>query len=422
MATKNDNFSIKIPKDMWRVVKPSRTDVNEGYPLAFLTPDGTDKAAAKRKETGIHWAMEYGEDISAPASRTFSFTNLPRDGFRIAKAVKRSGWNGGNVVWRIEDPYGFTVEIQSGNLQNIIEDGTIVAGLIMGKCVWARDGASNILLPVYSEEYKQATRNTENLKVSFSHDSVEPGSTVKMRDGREMIWLGKYFVHEMKIGETVLDPKNDYADTYLDPFVKCSDKAKFCFYDPNHEFEWRAKSKEIYAYSKFDIIEVIEKDSLMTVSEKIINKMLTKCRVRTGTDYLYHAVALTKEKRNLEWNFVLESMPKEKWPLSDITARDISRKIIAKHLGMTLEFVSYTHRWSRHTAPSVNFFVLDELTDKKYTLKREEIPRGPFRTREPHTRKVPYNVSVIPDRDFHGEFFYLNVFFPELNSTATLPI
>jgi len=405
---------------MWRVVKPSMRDVNEGYPLAFLTPDGTDKAAEKRKETGIHWALEHSESYDKDISeRTESFPNLPRDGFRIAKAVKRTGWNGGNVVWRIEDPYGFTVEIQSGNLQNILESCTVDKGLIFGKCVWARDGASNILLPMDTEEYRQAIRNTENLKVSFNPDDVPLGSTVKLRNGKNMIWLGQFFIHQLRLDEMILDPENNHQVRYLDPFVKCSDKAKFCFYDPNEKFEWRGKTQNIYAYSKFDIIEVVDTSCLMTVNTVIANKMLTDCRVYTGKDLLWNTVALTRYKTDLEWRFETEEVPKDKWPVVDHVAKITSRKMIAKYQWVFYEYSSFTSRWS-HMASTVNFNELEEFSDKKFKIKRVPVQQRGIYAREPYLQKVTYNHSMIPGNEFTGQFYYLNIFFPQLNITAQI--
>lgn len=91
--------------------------------------------------------------------------NVPRQGFKITDDVKRVYWGGGNVAWRVYDPAGFELEIQSQNLMSIIQSvGLTEGGGIPGKCIWGRSGKDNILLHETSEEYKNAILAAENLK------------------------------------------------------------------------------------------------------------------------------------------------------------------------------------------------------------------------------------------------------------------
>lgn len=131
-------------------------------PLAFLTPfDGT-AAFRKRKETVDSWANGYGRWVDGkyqydthPDAKNIK--NEPLAGFSIAKSVKRTGsWNGGNVVWRIEDPRGFEWEIPSPNLAQIItQTGISAGGVINGRCIIGRLGSANILIPEGTDLWDQ---------------------------------------------------------------------------------------------------------------------------------------------------------------------------------------------------------------------------------------------------------------------------
>lgn len=103
------------------------------------------------------------------------FDNVPLEGYQLTKEVRRTGWNGGNVVWRILDPRGFELEISSANLARIIDCSCIKEGVISEPCIWGRSGAANVLLPVSSDIYQKAKVNTERAaskKISLKDVSI----------------------------------------------------------------------------------------------------------------------------------------------------------------------------------------------------------------------------------------------------------
>lgn len=138
------------------------------YILGFLTPYEENKAGVKRRLTVDEWAqhthMIHELDINGDLIRPrrdqsykmhdvldpIKFRNEPISGFRLANMVRRSTSN--NVVWRIEEPRGFQLDISSPNLQEIIAlHGLEKGGIIPAKCVWGRDGAQNYLVCEGSE-------------------------------------------------------------------------------------------------------------------------------------------------------------------------------------------------------------------------------------------------------------------------------
>lgn len=170
-------------------------------PLGFAAPFGTDKAFEKRKETVDRWAQpssrwirEQNAYVTDPAIDPLTIDNTPSEGFQISKSVRRTGWNGGNVVWRLEDPRGFELEISSANFAAIVNHCKMDKGLIKGKCVWGREGAQNVLLPEGSEPYKEAFKATARAAKRLKKGEFKPGNMVELKDGRIVEYVGEFSV------------------------------------------------------------------------------------------------------------------------------------------------------------------------------------------------------------------------------------
>jgi len=192
MSTKN-SLDIKIPTAHYVGYQKRSGDE---LPLGFMTPDGTDKAAEKRKATVDSWASGSGygsaKQATLPAS---TYENKPMVGFKIAKLVAGGGrgWDARSDAWRIEDPRGFQLEIGSGNFQEILEISTIEKGEILEECIWGRLGSNNILIPTASEVYTRATTNTERMGKRTSVKDVKPGMKILFQNGTEAIYYGRVF-------------------------------------------------------------------------------------------------------------------------------------------------------------------------------------------------------------------------------------
>jgi hypothetical protein len=185
---------ITIPKQYY-VGRRKQSAAEGSVSLGFATPydDNHTKAFEKRKATVDSWTGQYG----AKPDNSLIIDNTPVEGFKIGESVRRVYWGGGNVVWRIEDPRGFELEIASSNLARIIDCANLVSGVIQGKCVWGRDGGQNVLLPENSEPFKEATTNTIRASQKVSLKDVKMGDIVTLKDGRDMEYLGIYsFVYD----------------------------------------------------------------------------------------------------------------------------------------------------------------------------------------------------------------------------------
>lgn len=175
---------IKIPEKYYVGI---RATSGSDIPLGFATPFGTDAAFNKRKATVDNWTGKTDK-----GARFETYDNVLLEGYRISQEVRRYGWNGGNVVWRIEDPRGFELEISSANFASIVDCCVIDKGVILSKCIWGREGSANILLPENSGPHKEAMNFTKLAKQSISKADLEIGQFVRMKDGSIAVYCGAY--------------------------------------------------------------------------------------------------------------------------------------------------------------------------------------------------------------------------------------
>lgn len=182
--------TIKIPEKVYVGFQGRRSQ--DEVPLGFMTPYTTDAAGQKRRDSVDRWAKGYGHN------KTFNsviMENKPMVGFRIGRAIRRSGgWNGSGASYiRIEDPRGFELEITIENLAMCMNGNIIEDGEIMQSCVWGRDGNRNILLPINSDPYKDSVTTKVALENKLSLRDIKTGDKIKLLTGEEGIYLGSMY-------------------------------------------------------------------------------------------------------------------------------------------------------------------------------------------------------------------------------------
>lgn len=161
--------------------KGIREIVDGSCPLAFITPYGTDKPAKQRMETVRCWSNEDSTEI---------IDNVPLNGFKISREIRR--WSTSNVVWRIEDPRGFELEISSGNMAYLLSECVFNHGVIEDDLIWCRDGAQNFLLPVKSDEYADYELHTQCIKAGLKIKDINIGDHIRLASGESGKYLGGY--------------------------------------------------------------------------------------------------------------------------------------------------------------------------------------------------------------------------------------
>lgn len=201
-------MAIVVPKRIY-INYQKRKEHDDNVKLGFATyADQEDKPFEKRKSTIDSWAdrerYEYVRHADGRSKRIEKepefpaefIDNKPRIGFKIPRHVRRWGWNGGNVLWRVEDPRGFELEIASENMGQMLMHCTIVEGEIQGECVWGWNktgGSKVVLLPVNSEPYQEALNDTILHNSTVSMKDVNIGDRIVLKNGAEGVFYGKHW-------------------------------------------------------------------------------------------------------------------------------------------------------------------------------------------------------------------------------------
>jgi hypothetical protein len=248
------------------------TRENDDLPLAFATPDGTDSAAIKRKASVDKWVESNAyRNVYDPVTQRHvrEKMSLPKPvvlkneavaGFRLLDDIHRGGgWGAGTVKWRVEDPRGFELEITSPNLMQIISCSVIDGAEVLDKCIWAREGKENILVPVSSEVYVTAMENTARLAKSASMRDIEIGNTAVLSNGIRARYFGRLFEVERDYN------KCGYRDELSKPFA-LKLVARHVFIDDTNK---------VHTYSSPKLSEIIPGGEMeKATAQKEINKLV----------------------------------------------------------------------------------------------------------------------------------------------------
>ena len=240
--------------------RPSQDNV----PLGFMTPDGTDAAARKRKESVDKWATpyHYHGQPKPEVVPSVTYENKPMVGFKLSREVRRyASFGNGNVKWRIEDPRGFELEISSANFAQILMLCTMEKGEIQEQLIWGRLGSENVLVPVDSDVYRVAQANTARVAKKANLKDLNLGDKAIMQNGDEGYFMGVfYFLRSSNC-------PSDYQ-------AKISDKKRYVF---AKDLSSSARYN-LFAVATPKISEIIPGEKILDIkdTEKMINDGIKK--------------------------------------------------------------------------------------------------------------------------------------------------
>lgn len=264
-----NNTEIKLPEKHYITFQVRQNET----PLAFMTPWGEDDASKKRMATANSWASNNHYKKDAPKLEPKIINNLPLVGFKIMHSVDRSSRFNRNIVWRIEDPRGFELEISSGNMESIINECVIERGEIQEQCIWGRQKGTNVLLPTNCEEYQQAINNTKRTSSILSIKDIQVGNQIILHDGRLVKYLGKFHSIDMSY--------NGYDCSYYDQKLKISKTKSYFFQYKNESI--RHKEFEVFSMTQ-PKISSIEDDSTESIDE--IEEWINKSSEKISFSYM----------------------------------------------------------------------------------------------------------------------------------------
>jgi hypothetical protein len=278
-----------------------RSQYQESLPLAFITPNGNDKAALKRIQTVDSWS---GRSKDGYASAVI--TNEPMQGFKLTCNIRRGGRYGSGDKWHIEDPRGFVLEINSTNLAYLLESCVIENGTILNSCVWARQRGNNVLLATDTDLYQNAVTLTSLDGISVSMKDVEKGYDVILKSGVSAKYLGKYHLLKKSWGD------NDWFDLH----------------SPQHLLLTNDNKPKLLSYSNPKISKIETKNALSDKdSEQMVNDHLAAGGQTDGWYPLYGVFS----KKPINWSIKLKPVDDIDYALESSTQRSLTLIIELKN-------------------------------------------------------------------------------------------
>lgn len=184
-------MSITIPEKVYVGFQGRRAE--DEVPLGFMTPYTDDVAGEKRRKTVDDWAAGYGR---AKTFNSVTIDNAPMYGFRLGRAIRRSGYMGSGASYvRIEDPRGFELEISIENLVALLENVAMERCEFLGELVWGRvsNSTKNILIAVNSDEFKSAVKTKSAVAAAKTIKDFKIGDTIESVTGEVGVYMGTLF-------------------------------------------------------------------------------------------------------------------------------------------------------------------------------------------------------------------------------------
>lgn len=228
-----------------------------GYQSRSGTYDGKlsyiiyfDEKGKLRKEAS--WKTWCEESLGS-----HEFENVPTKGLMLNKEIVRNAYSfghyaNGRTMARIYDPRGFEFEITIENFFGICSTHDLIKGEIVGEFVYAWDGTELVLLPVNSQQYKEAIVFTENKNVKMKSSDLVVGHKYLTKLNKEVTYIGKYTMN----GAIKLKYMMDVV------YINKGDKTKDIFYDG-------------YDFVNIPIANICEKLDENDKIENLINRYLS---------------------------------------------------------------------------------------------------------------------------------------------------
>lgn len=329
--------------------------------LGFATYYEENAAFEKRKNTIDSWAQGNYWNRKEKVIPAEIIDNELLSGFKLSREVRRSAsWGGGNVLWRIEDPRGFELEISSANLAAIMGCSTIVNGEIQGKCKWGWNttgGSKVVLLPEHSDPYKQALEDTKRRNSNVSWKDVNIGDKVELKNGTVAVYYGYHHYLKTDYGEDY----DGYSYNYhRSPRVWKASKRKSHFFrlPGNHQILMVSSPKAAA------ILETTMKEITNEEGAERINKAL-RDGFKTGSP----------SYDNIEINFVSPTPIKESdW---EIVLRPMKASALEDCITNPIGYNAPKIQKSSNVALSLcDVFYLIDWVDNKGNIHIEEIHKN----------------------------------------------
>lgn len=209
-----EKLYVGLPKEKWG--KP--------VPSAYLTAWGKDSGSKGRMN-----------NVDKYSDHTITLDNEPIYGFEI-------GGNTGKDEWRVNDPRGFAAIISAHNFYQLLNTCTVVNGVVVEPCVWARSNGNNVLLNTQSDVYSLSLQATQVSNSRETWRAVKPGYRITLNNGFQGVYLGKF--HGLENHILRVNSQTNFVASENKNFVIVKDQnIKHWIRTITHEIHWLSSPK-----------------------------------------------------------------------------------------------------------------------------------------------------------------------------------
>lgn len=229
---------------------------------AWMVENGTKKQQIAAKSRADKWAL-VGSTGQHPG-KSISIKNTPISGFKFVGFVSR--YSTSNKFFEIEDPRGFVIEINCGNVSKILESCIIDKGEILGDLVYLKDGGATHLVVAGSKEHTEAMEIKEVTDKDYIPVSkLIPGDIVEDKNGKEYQYLGQYrTTWNLKVTErqqvTFGRALNNVDQEVLNTDVTC--QWVDMFRNTKSKYSWDIVAQTV------KVVKVVRNDPIALLTEK----------------------------------------------------------------------------------------------------------------------------------------------------------
>lgn len=269
---------LYIPETL-KIGFQNREDTFDGKLSYIIYYD--EKGKLRKESSWINWRDKNIESIEV---KNEIFKNPT-----LNKSIQRYGYHfgSGRNMLRIYDPRGFEYEISVSNFVGISQYCDMVKSELVGEFVYAFEDGDLILLPVESEQYKEAKQDTLNKNTKVSAKDLKAGNIYTANNGNTCIYIGKYNINK------------DINKYYNLPI--CSNGKKHIFY-----IEEELMFKDVAVGTLGLLKDTLEQNELNKYLDVFIGSVIEK-----EIDYLYcdnnfNIEELYKEERFKDFIFGYE--------------------------------------------------------------------------------------------------------------------
>lgn len=235
----------------------SRSDRNG---LAFMVSEHDKFVKAEQYENRLKTAQKW----AGQKFHKIFVDNTPKSGFKVIS--KQTRYSTSNVVWRISHPEGFTFEISSENLSEILEHCSIIDKEIIGNLFFNTAGfLYNENFDLYKEQVK-LVELTKNIKNSQKVDLV-PGDIIESKaicdyESVTLEYLGRY--HCLTL--------NDDSSFLVHCFINIKDESVMFYKKLDNIIRHEKRAANDPKYTKEEAIKIISNKILYCESSGVFIK------------------------------------------------------------------------------------------------------------------------------------------------------